>query len=529
MKKIILILISALMVVSACDKAEFEKAYPDPSKISVTTVEKQFAGYLTANLNYVLPDYWNYFVILRITSNRWTQSVGWVNANAQYVPGGNAVDSRWQNFYNLMSQYRELQNIYEKLPAEEKTDKRIYMIAATIYLYDHAQRVVDLHGDIPWSEAGMMSANGGDYQKSKPKYDSAESIYTQMLDDLKGFADELNTITIKPGIKTGFDTQDYINKGSLDKWKRYNNSLRLRMLTRVSGASAFQSRATSEISSILGNPTSYPVLTENSQNIQINVHDQNTPIHSRNFRTGLEDWGGNYAGKVMIDHMKANQDPRLRVVFQPGRVDNQFITEYHGIDPMANSTAQEAFITTGQVATYNWSTLSRNQFFPGILINTAEVNFLAAEAYLNANQDAPAKAAYEAGISNSVKFYYQLRSISNNNESPAVTAATDAEIADYIAKSQISWSNAATKEAKLNLIATQKWIHFNVVQPHDNWAELRRLKLPQLSFWVDPSDAQKQPPTRWQYPDSERTYNDENYSAVSAKDNLSTKLFWDVK
>ena len=305
-----------MLIVSACKESDFENAYTDPSKISVTTVEKQFTGFLQANVTWVVPDYWDYFVVRRITSNRYTQAVGWVNVNAQYRPGAAAIQDRWNNYYGFLSQYRELENVYNKLSAEEQALKRIYMIAAKIYFYDHTQRVVDLHGDIPWSKAGMMSANGGNYNISYPEYDSAESIYTKMLDDLKALSAELSTITVTPGIQVGFNTQDIVNKGNLDKWKRYCNSLRLRMLTRVSGVTAFQSRVASERAEILANPANY--VSDNSFNIQINVHDLNSPIHSKNFRTGLEDWNGNLAGKVMIDHMVQNNDPRLRVMFEPG-------------------------------------------------------------------------------------------------------------------------------------------------------------------------------------------------------------------
>lgn len=525
MKNIFLILISVMLVFSACNTTDFEEAYPDPSKISVTTVEKQFTGFLQANKDYVVPSYWNYFVVYRITANRYTQSVGWVNATNQYIPGGGAVGDRWGNFYGFLSQYREMQNIYEKLSDDDKADRRIYMITATIYLYDAAQKVIDLHGDIPWSEAGMMSANGGDYTISLPKYDKAEDIYTKMLDDLKGFADELNTISVKSGIQAGFKTQDIVNKGDLTKWKKYCNSLRLRMLTRVSGVASFQARVTTEVSSILGNSSAYPIVTNNDENIQIKIHDLNTDINSKGFRSGLEDWGGNYAGKVMIDYMKTNNDPRLPVMFQPG---TEAEGEFFGLDPLATSGEQDAFILTNKLSLYNWSTTSRNEFFPGVLVNASEVQFLAAEGYLNANNDAMAKAAYEAGIASSIKNYYLYRSVSNNNESGPVTSPTEAEIADYIAGSQINWSNAATKQDKLALIAMQKWIDYSVIQPLDNWAESRRLNVPVLTFWVDQADAQKQPPTRWQYPDSEKTYNTENYNAVAGNDKVSNKLFWDV-
>ena len=526
MKKIYLILISALLVVTSCNKTDFEEAYPDPSKISVSTVEKQFAGMIYTNRDYVVPSYWNYFVIYRITANRYTQSIGWVNATNQYVPGSGAVNDRWGNFYSFFSQYRQMQNIYNNLTDEEKAERRIYMIAAAIYVYDATQKVVDLHGDIPWTEAGMIIANGGDYNASLPKYDKAEDIYTKMLDDLKAFADELNTINVPAGILTGFKTQDIINKGDLNKWRMYCNSLRLRMLTRVSGVSAFQQRATTEINSILNNPSSYPIVDNNDKNIQIAIYDLNTPINSKGFRTGLEDWDGNLAGKAIVDFMKANSDPRLPVMFQAGTAANG---DYFGIDPLATSGDQEAAILTNTISRYNWSTMSRNEYFPGVLVNASEANFLAAEGFLNAGNDAKAKAAYEAGVSSSIKNYFRYRSVSNNSDSGPVTEPTDAEIAAFLTQSGVNWNNATTKQAKLVLIAMQKWVDFSVIQPLDNWAEVRRLNVPQLNFWVDSADPQqKVPPTRWQYPDSEKTYNTENYNAVSGNDKISNKIFWDV-
>lgn len=525
MKNILFILILAMVFVTSCEKADFEDAYTDPSKINVSTVEKQFTGFMQWNKDYVLPSYWNYFVVHRITSNRYNQAVGWVNASSQYVPGGGAVGDRWSNFYGFLSQYREMENIFAELSEDNQADRRIYMIAAKIYLYDALQKVVDLHGDVPFSEAGMMSANGGDYTISSPGYDSAEEIYTQMLDDLKAFATELNSMTINPGILAGFKTQDIVNKGDVEKWKKYCNSLRLRMLTRVSGTSEFQSRAASEIAEILGNSNAYPIVKDNEDNIQIKIFDLSTSIHSRGFRTGLEDWDGNLAGKAMIDFMKTNNDPRLPVMFQPG---DSAKGEYFGIDPMATIGEQEAVILTNTISIYNRSTISRNEFFPGVLVNASEVNFLAAEAYLKANNNSMAKAAYEAGVTSSIKNYFLYRSVSNNNESPAVTEPTDEAIAAYLAMDEISWDKATSTEAKLELIGKQKWVDHSVIQPLNSWAEIRRLGYPELTFWVDNADAQKQPPMRWQYPDNERTYNTENYNTVSAEDKISNKIFWDV-
>lgn len=523
MKKVFFILTIILAAgFTACKKSDFSESYADPSKISTTTVEKQFAGFLVTNREYVLPSYWNYFVILRTTLTHYTQAVGWVNSISQYVPGAASITDRWNNYYNFLAQYREFENVFSKLSGEDQAARRIYVIAATIYLYDHTQKVVDLHGDIPFSEAGMMSANGGNYSISLPAYDNAEAIYTKMLDDLKAFADELNSITVPAGIQTGFKNQDIVNKGDITLWKKYCNSLRLRLLTRVSGAASFQSRATTEIAQILATPASYPVVSANTENIQIAVKDLNTDINSKGFRSGLEDWDGNLAGKAMIDHMNTNADPRLRAMFEPGANAG---TVYTGLDPMLNSATQTTLVAGGTIARYNRSTLSRNEFFPGILINAAEVNFLAAEAYLNAGNDAAAKTAYEDGIKKSVEYYYWLRTLSNDNTAPALAATNDAEVQAYINSAAVTWSGTAAD--KLKLIATQKWIHYSVIQLPESWAEIRRLDAPVFSFEVDNSNVQTLPPYRWVYAGSELTYNTENYEAVRAKDNLTNKIFWD--
>src|SRR5690554_2723190 len=200
--KILAMALTLSFLVMGCQVADFEDNYTDPSRISETSVEKQYAGFILANRTYVLPSYWNYFVVLRITLNRYNQAVGWVNVENQYVPGSAAINDRWNNYYTFLAQYRELQKVYNGLSPTEQEEHRVFMIAAATYLYDHTQKIVDLHGDIPWSDAGMLSTNGGDYSISYPEYDSAESIYTKMLDDLAGFADELRTLTINPAILT---------------------------------------------------------------------------------------------------------------------------------------------------------------------------------------------------------------------------------------------------------------------------------------------------------------------------------------
>jgi len=529
MKKISLFIFSALLLVAvSCKESEFTERYADPAKVSQTTIEKQYTGFLGSANDYILPRYWNYFVALRTSIFRYTQVVGWPNEQAQYVPGSSGVESVWFSYYNVLTQYRELQRVYASASTDEQKEKRVFLLTATVYLYDYTQRVIDLYGDIPLLKAGMLSANSGDYDASAAPFDSAETLYTKMLDELKAMSTELNSITLNAGYQKSFATQDYINKGDLTKWKRYTNSLRLRMLNRVSGAASFTSRANTEMAEILGNSATYPIVESNDQNIQINIFNTSTGINIDDFQGGLEGtgWYANTAGKKMIDNMNTNADPRLPIIFEPGEKAGGKFT---GIDPMGTNADQALQTNNGLISIYNRFTISRNKFLFGTIFNAAQVSLIKAEYYLRAGNDASAKTAYETAISQSVKFYNGILALSGATGVVAPAAATDAQITAYIAGNGISWAKATTNADKLALIATQRWLHFNIIQPYENWFEVRRLDLPALTFTTDASSTQTLPPVRWNYPNNEITYNNANYKLIADKDKLTTKIFWDVK
>jgi len=277
----------------------------------------------------------------------------------------------------------------------------------------------------------------------------------------------------------------------------------------------------SEIGQITANASTYPIVSSNADNILVKVYDLNTTINSSDFYSGLIGWGNNdVASKKMIDIMNNNADPRLRAMFQPG--EKAAANTYTGLDQSLDGSTQQALIDGGTLARYNFNNISKNKFMPGILINAAEVNFLLAEYYLNTANDAAAKAAYNAGISQSIEFYFGLGG--------ALPATLPAEETAYINSPAISWAGAATTADKMNLIAIQKWTNYSVLQPLESWAEYRRTKLPAFSFVTDASsNVLPQPPSRWIYPTEEQTYNSANYQAVKANDTFTAKIFWDVK
>lgn len=522
MRKLLYIsLATAAVFLGSCSDNDFAEAYRDPSTVTTTTVPKQFAGFMKINYEDVIPAYWNYFTVLRTTSLSYTQAHGFTNTTGRYIPGA-AVEDRWKRYYKFIAQYRELEKVMASSSPADQAANRIYMITATIYLYDHTAKMIDNFGDIPFSEAGKISFTGGNYAEASAKYDNQTELYVKMLDDLKAFSTELNSITLAQGVETVFKNQDLINKGNLISWKNYCNSLRLRMLNRASGVPALSARANTEMGEIIAEAK---IVDENAENIAFRVYDQNadTGLNSAGFKDAMESWNNNIAPKTMIDHMNANSDPREAWLFEKG-----ISTTYVGLDPMMLSGDQDQLILEGTLAIYNRSVISRNKWLPGTLINAAEVNLILAEYYSRNGNATTAKTYFEKAIRQSVEYYVRLGDKADDVTWKPTTEPTTAEIEAYILK--INFAGALTAADQLKLIAFQKYIHYNIMQADESWAEQRRLKLPALTFMEDgTSSIRKTPPTRWTYPNSERVYNTDNYNTVKDKDNLSTKIFWDVK
>jgi len=529
MKKILYIsLAAAAIFLGSCSQDDFADAYRDPSKIETTTVPKQFAGFLKVNFEDVIPSYWNYFTVLRSTSLTYTQAHGFTNIQGRYIPGAATV-YRWDRYYRFITQYRELEKAMAALPAAEQTDSRIYTIASTIYLYDHTSKMIDNFGDIPFSEAGKISTTGGNASKAAAKYDNQTDLYIKMLDELKAFSTELNTITLSTKTDVEFKNQDLINKGNVGMWTNYCNSLRLRMLNRVSAVPALSARANTEIAAIIDEAK---IVDENAENIAFRVYTQDIDLDTAGFIEAMETFNNNIAPKPMIDHMNANLDPREPWLFEKGsRVVNNVVVvapTYEGLDPALASVAQDQLITEGKIAVYNRSVISRNKWLPGTLINAPEVNLILAEYYSRNGSGTIAQTYFEKAIRQSVEYYVRLGDKADVLTWKPTTEPTTAEIDAYIAA--INFAGATTPEAQLELIAFQKYIHYNIMQADESWAEQRRLKLPALTFLEDETNTvRKTPPTRWTYPTSESIYNTVNYNAVKANDNLSTKIFWDIK
>jgi hypothetical protein len=413
-----------------------------------------------------------------------------------------------------MARYREIEKYYNKLTTDaDKAGYQLFLETSRIFMYDQAAQIVDMWGDIPFSTAGQLNTTGNIVLAS---YDKAADIYSFILTDLKRISDYLTTASPDAFYTTQFATYDYLNKGSLTKWRKYANSLILRLAMRISYKD--ETTAKTLIQTILNNSTQYPTVDAVTDNIKIQPPSTTSMLTVVNdMRTGMA--VNPFAPGKMIDTIMAPaNDPRLPIYFTANKKG-----EYHGVPNSWNSTRVSDSTTANYFSRWDSTTFTENNLFPGIVMTAAEVSFLKAEAYERWG-GGTAKTAYETGVKQSIQFYVSINNGSDYGGTKE-TMPSDATIATYLLNPLVAYGTN-----NLAKIATQKWIDFGVILANQAWAEYRRTKYPSLSFPTDASSVlSPNPPNRLLYPGTEASLNATNYAAVKSSDNITTKVFWDVK
>lgn len=215
-----------------------------------------------------------------------------------YTPGYTPfIDSQWDNLYSALTQLRKLESLYNEESTGQQEQDEAFLLAARLQVYDFFAATVDVFGDMPFSKACTLPLTN-DVQQSYAPYDKAEDIYRTILSELKEMAPRFRTIPVP----RNFSTQDFINWGDMDKWERYANSLRLRLAMRVASQGELAEEGRAIIKEILENPTEYPLIEEQANNVFIT----NQKSGQLNFTagSGLGDWVTNrLASGPVIDRM----------------------------------------------------------------------------------------------------------------------------------------------------------------------------------------------------------------------------------
>lgn len=413
----------------------------------------------------------------------------------------------WRNVYA-----HEMKSIVDILDVTGKDPSAVNMNAvAKIMRVMIAQRLTDIYGDVPYSEAGLAFSKG----IVTPKYDKQQDIYASFFKDLDEAFNQLNTG--KDLIKG-----DLFYKGDVSKWKKLANTMRLRAAMRISEVSPAE--AEKQAKAALQNG----VFESNEDNCI--MHHLDFPFSDDPARLDYRGNGlsygfigneqGDHFSSLLIDYLKNNGDPRLTMIATP-KTSSSIIpwnpiqpgeTLYEGIKPGVFRWELDA----GSNSASGIQPYLKLRTTPYLHVSYSETQLLLAEAAFRGWVSGSAADYYKKGVEAGIK---QL-------EIYGATPATQTAINTYLAAKPLVAGNEKEQ------IATQIWVTylFNSIEAYSNW---RRTGFPKL-IPITNSDSQTGgvTPTRLYYPNDEMQKNEANYldavARLGGKNDWLGKVWWDV-
>ncbi|MCL3781912.1 SusD/RagB family nutrient-binding outer membrane lipoprotein [Prolixibacteraceae bacterium JC049] len=240
--------------------------------------------------------------IVKHTSSRYSEGQGFRMLHTYN-------DAQWDvNYRSLIKNIEDLLFNLNKDNSEGKNDN---LIAATrVMRVLSYQRLTDMYGNIPYSEAGK----GFHDRLFLPKYDTQEFIYKDMIKELSEASKQF-----KEGQKT-FESQDLIYKGDISKWRRLTNSVKLRLgmrLTKIDNELAAKTVADALSEGVFEGEGDNAIVNHVLSGGAWSVHE-NSFGSVINRLAGGDAWS--YLSDFMVKNLKRNKDIRL---FYWGEVVNE--------------------------------------------------------------------------------------------------------------------------------------------------------------------------------------------------------------
>lgn len=561
MKKIYSLFLAGLtcMAVSSCSDSSYDEKYQNPASTETVSVPQVFTGVLYKGNVWMNLHYYNYFTYSS-TSGLFSGVVGDNNSKGRYQGATEAYfNNNWKDFYDMVTQFRLLEHTFNNLPDNQKPINEIFVHLARTAVYSQLHEVLSMWGDVPFNGAGTLWRDG-DYEAAKTAcvYDDDVVLYKQILNDLKATSDYLGG-SIEPAAITTLARQDYtIAAGDIKIWRKYVNSLRLRIALHLSTNGDCVADAHAAIKEILENPGQYPVIDNNDENMGVACDNQSDEMnYGKRYSSALHTGSMGNVSAAMLRAMNvpangipdANTDPRIQAMCDPnpdGEYISYDITKTNAQITQLEDEKRKEYVNRG-IPTANYyckvdslGIMGReggqgNENLFSLWISAAEVSLSKAEAYLMgygvAADPAAAKAHFVKGVTQSVEYYWNQKETSSlykkDNDSykgvRPLVRPSDAEIAAYI---ENIWQ--PTQEA----ICTQLWLNFGFLNENAAWNVVRRTGYPVVEFSRDTQiSSYPTPPHRLPYTSDELTYNSENcQNAIKANYTESTgyytKLFW---
>lgn len=385
------------------------------------------------------------------------------------------------------------------------------------------QKLVDIYGDIPYSQALQGTAF------VTPVYDNAATIYQSLVTKLTAAVTLINATTFPAN-----DPSDIFFNGDKTRWKQLANTIKLRLIIRRSGVVGYNAAA--DIATISGDGfITAPVLSNPgySKSVgKLNQYYNNYGFNENDAPTG----DFRKMQQPIIEWMKATSD-----IFRLSRIASK-IADPNNDFFSTNPTDYFAAPLGGAGSPYlssNVSAMGRMQIKRGdavrsfIVMSDAEASFLQAEAIQRGWLVGNAQTMYEDGVRRSFR-------LCANTYAASIATATVAQ-ADAAANAYmiggVPTADWSASPDKLKAIWVQKWMALCNVDGSEAWAEYRRTNSPAnlngnlppgysaKSVAVAPSQAE---PLRLFYPLRESNVNTANVPLTGNTYVFTTRIFWDI-
>lgn len=490
--------------ITSCTK-DFRETNTDGNNPTGVTPDLLLSGVIRNMMNQQVSDAWGIGNL-----------VAQYHAKIQFVNEDRYLWNEQNGIWNAVyGNYRNLQNIFISVQADAKSPYLGVGLILKSWMFSLA---TDAYGDVPYTDAGKAKTDG----VYTTVYDKQENIYTSLLSDLKKANEQLATAN------TGLSGDIMFGGGTTGilKWRRLANSLRLRLLMRISA----KRNVNADIQAILNDPTNNPIFTSNADNAELKylaAAPNQWPLYGS--RVGSFD--EIRVSKTLSDRLTALGDTRLNVFGRPSQSsvtsgNPRVLGVPNGLDDVAALNFNGGPQGVSRVG-YTFACLVCND--PGqavadpaaprgILMTFAELQFILAEAR-------------EKGIisTGNADTYYSNGIIANfdywRTLVPASYNLNIAMPAGYLTQTAVAFTGTQTE--KLEKIALQKWValYFNGLEA---WFDWRRTGMP--SIVPGPSNLNgNRVPVRYIYPLSEQSLNSVNrLKAVAAQggtDDLNTKMW----
>lgn len=393
----------------------------------------------------------------------------------------------WGKLYSVA--LPDLNRVIEKAV---ETNNWAYVGIAKLLKVQLFSTVVDLWGDMPYSEAGLGA------KAIFPKYDDDKTIYQDLFKLAnEGIADlDKNTLR-RPG------SDDLVYKGDLNKWKKYGRSLLLNMYNKVRLTDLYDAAKVSELikaSLISGTNEDFEltyntsITPENRNPGFIREYTAGRPAYhmspyfylimkgdtaaQNNTMVGIKDprlpyWFYNQLG--------ANEQAENPVSYQDGRFLSIWFASYdkdpnEGFDQGKSQTMLGLWPIGGAYDNGSGVNGDLNSGLKGAgaqrILTAADLFFIRAELALTKSTGENAKTLLEAGIKAS---FAKVNAVARLAVAPQIT---DADISTYVNKVLAKY-DAGNDTKKLELILTQKWVH-NFGYGVESYNDIRRTGFPQV-------------------------------------------------